>query len=310
MTLTKCIRVLLLLMLLGAGTSPQLAPKAESGEQKSLEKTCRKIDDNLASVSLSDCLDGGLLSSGYYSVRGFPLLAKEYPPLENRTPQSRVLVVGGTHGDELASISVTFKWMQILDEHHSGLFHWIFVPLLNPDGLFENPASRTNARGVDINRNKPSPGWRDVSHQRWREMANENPRYYPGDSPMSEPETEFLVRLIRDFKPDAIISLHSPLTLVDYDGPGNPPSSLGNLKLRRLGNFPGTLGNFAGKRMNIPVITVELASSTRMPSEGEISSMWRDLVGWLIEETPVERQPEHLHALDHETLLEKEFFGK
>ncbi len=52
-----------------------------------------------------------MLESGDYSVRGYPLLVKEHPPLERRTPQSRVLVVGGTHGDEYASISVTFKWM-------------------------------------------------------------------------------------------------------------------------------------------------------------------------------------------------------
>ena len=282
----------------------------EPGEKKNKKDTCNAIDQRLSSVSLGDCLEGGLLESGAYSVRGHPLLVKEYPPLERRAPQSRVLVVGGTHGDEYSSISVTFKWMQILDEHHSGLFHWIFVPLLNPDGLFERPATRTNARGVDINRNKPSPLWREVGYTRWQEMTDENPRYYPGPYPVSEPETEFLVHLIRSFRPDAVISLHSPLNLVDYDGPGNPPRSIGSLWLRRLGNFPGTLGNFAGKKMGIPVITVELASSARMPSGGEISSMWRDLVRWLINETPVEPGPGQLQALDQDMQLRKEFFGK
>lgn len=48
---------------------------------------------------------------------------------------------------------------------------------------------------------------------------------------MSDPETEFLVDLIHRFKPHAIISLHSPLNQVDYDGPGEPVSAMGSLGL-------------------------------------------------------------------------------
>ncbi|WP_035243865.1 M14 family murein peptide amidase A [Desulfonatronovibrio hydrogenovorans] len=273
------------------------------------EETCRSISGRLASVGLRDCLEGGLISSGWHSVNNVPILVKEYPPLETRQPQSRVLVVGGTHGDEYSSISIVFKWMQILDIHHSGLFHWIFIPLLNPDGLFSDGATRTNASGVDINRNFPGPLWREVGYDRWKTYTNENPRYYPGPYPMSEPETGFLVHLIREFRPDAIISVHSPLDLVDYDGPGRPPSSIGGLGLRRLGNFPGTLGNFAGIQLGIPVVTLELASSVRMPGDGEISSMWRDLVRWLINNTPVRKDPGQLQAVD-DLELQKEFFGK
>ena len=275
-----------------------------------LEETCGRIAGKLASVSLEDCLADGIMGSGSYSVEGIPLLVKEYPPLERRDPQARVLVVGGTHGDEYSSVSVVFRWMDILDIHHSGLFHWAFVPLLNPDGLLRDRSIRTNARGVDLNRNMPSPRWREVGYQRWLDVADGNPRYYPGPYPMSEPETKFLVELIHYFKPHAIISVHSPLNLVDYDGPGEPVSALGPLGLRRLGNFPGTLGNYAGSFAGIPVVTVELASSARMPAPEEISSMWRDLVRWLINTVPLKTVPGEIWVEEDGRELEMKFFGK
>lgn len=119
-----------------------------------------------------------------------------------------------------------------------------------------------------------------------------------------------MVGLIRDFRPHAIITVHSPLNLVDYDGPGIAPTVLDGLRFRRLGNFPGTIGNFGGVQNRIPVITIELPSSTKLPSNEEIASIWRDLVSWLIKNTPVEPGLDQLHASEEDILLGKEFFGK
>ncbi len=275
----------------------------------SVEETCRSISSKLASVGYQECLNAKLVDPQFYSCDMVPLLYKEYPPLKSRRPQSRVLVVGGTHGDEYASVSVVFKWMKILDVHHSGLFHWVFVPLLNPDGLLRHDSTRTNASGIDLNRNFPSPMWQEVGYQRWVEDAGENPRYYPGSEAMSEPETLFLVEMIRKFAPDAIISVHTPLGLVDFDGPGPAPSSIANLKLNRLGNFPGTLGNFAGVHLGIPVITLELSSSSRMPSSEVISAMWMDLVRWLVNNTPAKDRSEYLKNARNQD-FRMESFGK
>jgi murein peptide amidase A len=284
---------------------------AESGRETiSRDETCERIAGKLASVNRNDCLADGIVCSGSYSVRGIPILVKEYPPLERRSPRARVLVIGGTHGDEYASVSVVFHWMRILDIHHSGLFHWIFVPLLNPDGLLREQSTRTNERGVDLNRNMPSPLWREIGYTRWVEAVEGDPRYYPGPYPMSEPEARFLVDLIHRFKPHAVISLHAPLNLVDHDGPGRPASALGSLALRKLGNFPGTLGNYAGMKCGIPVVTVELASSGRMPTDKEISAMWRDLVRWLIDTVPIEPGTDETWVEEDSEELQQEFFGK
>jgi len=48
-----------------------------------------------------------------------------------------------------------------------------------------------------------------------------------------------------------------------------------------LGTYPGSLGNYAGINLNIPVITLELPHSWVMPSEAETSKIWEDIVSWL-----------------------------
>ncbi len=262
--------------------------------RRSLDETCLLISERLASVRLPDCRDGGLRYSGAWSNLGTPILYKEYPPLPGREPQGRVLLFGGIHGDEYSSISIVFHWMRILNEHHSGRFHWLVVPLLNPDGLLRSRPTRTNERGIDLNRNFPSAQWREEGYRRWVERTGKRPRYFPGHEPLSEPETRWLTAIIRGFQPDAIISVHAPLGLVDYDGPGEPPASLGSLRLRRLGNFPGTLGHFAGVDYGIPVVTIELESAGRMPAPGEVTAIWTDMVRWLGTSVPFERSEERM----------------
>lgn len=264
-----------------------LAPPAQADDAEAL---CRRIAAKLSSVSLADCLGERLRDGGDRSVDGLPLLTKEYPPLPGRRPPlGRVLLIGGTHGDEYSAVSSVFKWMKTLDAHHSGLFHWLVVPLLNPDGLLRPTSQRMNANGVDLNRNFPTPDWGEEASRYWREQEFSK-RRFPGYTPGSEPETRFVMRLIDEFKPDAIISVHSPYGVVDVDGPIPGPSKLGSLRLRLLGNYPGSLGRYGGLYKGIPVMTVELTSSSAMPRPYEISAMWDDLVGWLrqgLSERPV-----------------------
>ncbi len=46
-------------------------------------------------------------------------------------------------------------------------------------------------------------------------------RRNPGKKPLSEPATVFQVNLMKRYSPDKIVSVHAPLTLLDYDGPSN-----------------------------------------------------------------------------------------
>ncbi len=124
---------------------------------ETVDSVCKKISGKLASVGYQECSVLEMTETSHVSVDGMPLLIKEYPPLGKRKPKGRILLVGGTHGDELASISIVFKWMHTLEKHHSGLFHWRINPLMNPDGALRSKHRRTNANGVDLNRNFATP---------------------------------------------------------------------------------------------------------------------------------------------------------
>lgn len=247
----------------------------------SVRKECERIAAKLASVGYQECLNRELRLSSGRSVNNAPLLIKEYPPLPSRSPMGKILLIGGIHGDEYASVSVVFKWMKTLDKHHSGLFHWHVVPLANPDGLLQKKSTRLNANGVDLNRNFPSHNWSIQALNFWRQETKSNPRRYPGPSAISEPETQWLAEEIAQFKPDIIVSVHAPYGIIDYDGPAKGPNQLGHLPLKLLGNFPGSLGRYAGIDQNIPVITIELTYAGIMPSRQQISKIWIDLVRWL-----------------------------
>lgn len=263
---------------------------AESIQSVSVETECQRIANKLASIGYEECIARQLSLSDGRSVKNAPLLLKEYPPLKKRTPLGKILVVGGIHGDEYASVSVVFKWMKTLDKYHSGLFHWQVIPLANPDGLLQKKSTRLNANGVDLNRNFPSHNWDQYALDYWQQETKKNPRRYPGPKAVSEPETQWLSKQITRFQPDMIVSVHAPYGIIDYDGPNKGPSHLGHLPLKPLGTFPGSLGRYAGVDKNIPVVTIELTYAGIMPSRQQISHIWVDLVRWLKINVPIQSQ--------------------
>lgn len=248
-----------------------------------IETFCTDWSEKLRSVQYQPCLDFKLQLTDYQSVEGRPLVHKEFIPKQGLRPKARVLAIGGVHGDEYSAISISYLWMKALQDNPAKIeHHWLFLPLANPDGLFKSPAQRQNAKGVDLNRNFPTPDWNKSALDFWKQYYRANPRRYPGDSPASEPETQWQVNVIKAFRPDAIISIHAPYGLVDYDGPDfAKPDRVGRLRLKQLGTFPGSLGRYAGEHLNIPVLTVELGSAGSLPTQDEMLQIWQDMTDWV-----------------------------
>jgi hypothetical protein len=213
------------------------------------------------------------------SVQGRPIWGRDMP---SGDAQLRVLVLGGIHGDEMSSSSLVFHWIAMAQAPLATplAIHWRFIPSLNPDGLFARPARRVNARGVDLNRNFPTPNWERESRRYWEASTRKDPRRWPGSKPLSEPESRFLLEQMDSFKPNLIVSVHAPFGLLDFDGPSVPPNKLGRLYLDQVGIYPGSLGNYGGIHKGVPVVTVELPSASRTPSDQEIRQMWSDLLRW------------------------------
>lgn len=268
-------------------TVPSATGHTEQAPTEAIKQFCQDFSQKLRTIQYQNCLDLNLQTSSKQSVEHRLLTYREFipqslaeiPPL----PKGRILFISGIHGDEYSGISITYLWMLSMMKHaEKTRHHWLFLPLVNPDGLFRSdPATRVNARGVDLNRNFPSPDWDELAIQFWKTYYLKNKRRYPGPTAGSEPENQWVVETIDRFKPDAIISVHAPYGLLDYDGPEHAtPNKIGQLKHRELGTFPGSLGRYAGEYLNIPVLTLELNSAGRMPNETEIVQMWQDIEKW------------------------------
>jgi hypothetical protein len=246
----------------------------------SVGSVCRSLARVVRNFDVQQCLDAGLSPADLTSVRGHALVYRDFQPPGPATPK-RVLLLGGIHGDELSSIAVVFQWVELLKADRFQRYEWRVLPCANPDGVLASPATRINARGVDINRNFPSPDWATRAVGYWKRKARSDPRRYPGSAAASEPETRWIAEQISDFKPDVIVSVHAPLSVLDFDGPKDPPKKLGYLLLQPLGVYPGSLGDYAGMSLKLPVITIELPQAVQPPSAAQSGRIWSDLIAWL-----------------------------
>jgi protein MpaA len=185
-------------------------------------------------------------------------------PSRRKLGAERILTFAVTHGDEIASGAVARSWANRLSRI-SPRNEWRIVPVLNPDGY--DKKTRTNASGVDVNRNYPSKDWGEFALKWWKEKKKEDPRRYPGPKAASEPETLCSIDHIDDFKPDLIISIHTPLGVLDFDGPRLDFPQFANLPWISLGTYPGSLGRYMWTDNKVPVLTIELKSNVNQALE-------------------------------------------
>lgn len=237
---------------------------------------CELMTRKLPNVTPALCALAQLQPGPARSVQGHNLLTRDVV-----SPQAalRVLVVGGVHGDELSSTALVLHWIGAAQDEPANI-HWRFVPLMNPDGMLKARPTRTNANGVDLNRNFPTPKWDKEAPRYWQHRTSKDPRRFPGHQALSEPETRWLHDEMERWQPHLIVAVHAPYGVLDYDGPVVAPKKLGSLVLDQVGIFPGSLGNYGGVHKKVPVVTIELPSALRTPQEKEMRKMWQDLLRW------------------------------
>lgn len=167
----------------------------------------------------------------------------------NKTPKN-VLVVGVIHGDEPIGEFLIEEFLK--NKTRTIKNNLFYIPRLN----FSN--ERKNSSNVDINRNFPSKNW---------ELTKKEDNYFGGFEPNSEIETKFLVNLTNETKFDAIITIHTPYKIINYDGVNNPITLPLAKKISAFLNYPieadigyatpGSMGTYFGVERNIPIITIE-----------------------------------------------------
>ncbi|MBS1718874.1 MAG: succinylglutamate desuccinylase/aspartoacylase family protein [Armatimonadetes bacterium] len=172
---------------------------------------------------------------------------------------SKVLILGGVHGDETPSVPLVQDLTAYLEANPDIVAGRTIsiIQEVNPDGVAAG--TRANSIGVDLNRNmeydwSPAPSTGGLS---------------PGTAPYSEPETVALRNVLIDFKPGRILSVHAFANILDYDT--NNGLVLASLMAKKNGMTvttigyptPGSLGRYCVAN-NIPLVTLELpAGRTR-----------------------------------------------
>ena len=173
-------------------------------------------------------------------------------------------IIATIHGNEAAGTPLVAKFVQWLKANPKELEGRtvVITPVANPDGMADNV--RHNKHGVDLNRNFPAGNWNTAGEKA------------PGQTPLSEPESRSLMRVLCQYFPNRIVSIHQPLTCLDYDGPAEAlAKAMGakcKLPVKKLGSRPGSLGSFVGVTLGKPIVTMELPENAGMDGD----KLWKE----------------------------------
>jgi protein MpaA len=186
------------------------------------------------------------------SFEGRPIVGAAF---EAAAPGLPLVVVGGVHGDEPAGVDAALALGRRLLAR-APTVPVLLLPALNPDGLARN--TKNSARDVDLNRNFPARSFR-TTHQ---------PGYFPGERPLSEPETALLADVVGRDRPRVrgVVAVHAPFACVNYDGPAAAWAAAvaAACSWPARGDIgyptPGSLGSWLGVDRGLPVLTLELPS--------------------------------------------------
>lgn len=190
---------------------------------------------------------------------GKPIGLAHSPGLNLAASERPLILIGGVHGDEPEGVKLAEETLRYLDAHPEKCrVPWILIPCLNPDGF--TAKTRTNAGGVDLNRNYPARSWSPEIKE---------PRYNPGPKAGSEPEIQALVALIQAVKPRLLIHCHSWHPCIVMTGePARPDAE----RLAKVSGYPlqatigydtpGSLSQYGWADHKIPVICIEEQEGT------------------------------------------------
>jgi protein MpaA len=171
-----------------------------------------------------------------------------------------LLFVASIHGNESAGTPLAYKLIEYLQKDRRLLANRtiLVVPVANPDG--RALGTRENVNEVDLNRNFPAANRLNITEY--------------GTRALSEPESLALKELVETNRPAFVVSIHQPLTCIDYDGPAQQiAENMGrvcDLPVNKLGSRPGSMGAYIGETLSIPIITVELRATDTSLSPDEL----------------------------------------
>jgi len=186
---------------------------------------------------------------------------------------SKIIFVGGTHGDEKSSVYTLNSLADYLESNpdkipaHRTI---IIIPNLSPDGFAAS--TRTNANNVDLNRNFPANNWKQgVTMPDDSFNANGG-----GSAPLSEPESRALANYVLSQSPRLVLTYHAAAGVVipndsgDSDGLAHvydQKSNLGYASNSQTGSIftydtTGAFEDWLHDKHGVPTLLLELWTTT------------------------------------------------
>jgi murein peptide amidase A len=126
---------------------------------------------------------------------GHSVQGREIRPIVLGHAARPLLVVGCIHGNETAGMAITAALVRAGALPGTEI---VVVPTVNPDGCLALH-TRQNAHGVDLNRNFPS---------NWARIGRRGSYQWSGPRPLSEPESRYVVALVRALHPAVTVVFH------------------------------------------------------------------------------------------------------
>jgi protein MpaA len=183
---------------------------------------------------------------------------------------TKILFVGGMHGDEKSSVYTLNSFIDDLERNYSSIpadKTVIVIPNSNPDGFIAS--SRVNINNVDLNRNFPTNDWTSgvfMPGNRFLELGG-------GASPLSEPESSALASYTTSLSPRLTLTFHATGRAVFANDAGDS-KAISNLYAQKSGftsfnsadsdtffSYPttGEYEDWLRDGLNLPGLLVELA---------------------------------------------------
>lgn len=129
---------------------------------------------------------------------------------------NQLIITSGIHGDEKQNMWTLYHIVRAILDGDGPVFEYIrnnvnmvILPIVNPWGMDQVPAERTNSRGVDLNRNFPY-AWDTWSSQ----TVNK------GESAGSELSTQFVMDVVGDLASDKAFNGTVIIDFHDFFGSG------------------------------------------------------------------------------------------
>lgn len=184
----------------------------------------------------------------------------------------RIFVTSSLHGNEADTVRVLEAALRSVSSSSADMTDraLLAVRTPNPDGAADR--TLTNSRGVDLNRNWPSPRFPAGAEK------------ITGDAPASEPETRALIQILADFRPTRVIHIVSGASsrgavLASCDVKGIPGFDV----VRTDELKAATIEDFSVTRLHAEVVTLVLPSAR--DASGDSESV-RQLVALMTDQVP------------------------